>query len=301
VLLPTAITSLACLGVALSIVLVRRMHRSQRQQVHGASRLLAPAIVRGEQLPLVAVEAMEDFGRGPVLQVLRSARRQLRGPRATVLSDTLDALGETDRLEQALHSGLPRRRLAALWGLGECGGERAREILLQALDDRDARTRRVAREALALFDDDECARRALRSWLAEPSSCLERDGRFLRWLAVRCPRVLAEVDSLGIRIGGAHREALERVLSTARELVTRSGGTTHVLQSLLDPEEPSGELSVAGATARSDGLGEQDWLDERGMRLAGVFVHSTLGTEFALGLTLLAATFLGGFLAWLLY
>ncbi len=292
VLVPTLVTGLACLGVVASVFLVRRWRLSQQDQVDRAAEALAPYLVVGDQLSLAVMAAIEDQGEAAVIELLRSSRRQLRGPEAAAITETLESLGEVSRLSRLASSRFQKRRLEGLWGLGEVGGETAAGVLETALDASDPLVRRMAREALALIDDERAVARAMESLLAESEEERSRSRRFLRWVALRHPKVL-EDHRVRTDPGSSQRRLLERA---RRAGTTGLRNPTLTGEFLISFDDPSGELALSVR----DGANrcEEDWIDERARRLAGFFLPSTLGTELALGLTLLCATVAGGAIAW---
>ena len=152
----------------------------------------------------------------------------------------------------------------------------------------------MAREALALVEDEAPVARALASLIAEGGEEMSRSRRFLRWVALRHPEVL-ETQRVQTDPGSAQRRLLERA---------RRAGTTGLRSPtltgdfLISFDDPSGELALS--VRQGSKKCEEDWIDDRAKRLAGFFQPSTLGTELALGLTLLSATVAGGAIAWLI-
>lgn len=286
VLLPSLASVAACLAVSVYLFLMRRLEVSHRRQVAAAGQVLAPYLIGAEGLGLAVVEAIEDFGRLPVLQVLRGARRRIRGAAAQAIADTLNTLGEVERLARASRSPFRARRLASLWGLGECGGELARSELLRALVHADPQTRSLAREALVLLDDQEASSAATASFLAEPAHLLPACRRFLRWLALRQPALLEQ--TCQAEVSPAHRQLIETALE---------GGDLGADGGVI-AEERGLEASLEDGTLAS----EEWWLDRRTSGLgATLLFRSSLGSELALGLALLGAAISGGAIAWILY
>lgn len=227
----------AVLGVAL--FLRARGFRTFQSRRAIALDALAPYFAGAEGLTLAALEAAGQVGFKAVAEVLRQARREVRGEPADLISRTLVAMGEIDRLESELQSWSRARRAAALRALGECGGERARQLLLESLDDAERPVRSAARDGLLLLEDRSAHSTAIDHFLAEVPDPHGRDGWFYATAAEQAPAELAERLRRGT-LAGRHRKLAIEALGDARY-----AGVVGVAR--IDLDSPHAELRATAA------------------------------------------------------
>ncbi len=201
--------------------------RSRGQRSDAALAEIARFFEEPDQLCLKAFEATGEHGERAVADALRQARPYLeRGPGRSV-SESLEAIGEVERLEREARSLLPGRRLKAIAGLGECGGSRAAKILVGLLDRGDRVTRRAAREAILHAEHEPSFSAALDSYLADEPEPYGLRGAFHSVVAARAPSLLSERlvnDQLNARHSKLALEALgevhhESTLTWARDQI----------------------------------------------------------------------------------
>lgn len=116
--------------------------------VRKAMPFLAPHIATGERLGLMVAESRRKHGDWATAIVLREGRREVHGDRAARLSTALVEMGEVARLRQAMKSRQDWRRAQAVREIAQCGGDEARDALLEATRDKAPEVRRAAREGL---------------------------------------------------------------------------------------------------------------------------------------------------------
>jgi HEAT repeat protein len=148
------ILTLGAIALALCAALVahhgftstRRRRRTALMQ--RATPFLAAHLATGEKLRAGVVESRRTFGDWATAIVLREARRELRGERAAQITAALAEIGEVARLRRALQSRQEWRRVQVVRELGQCGGDEARDALLEATRDKAPEVRRAARVGL---------------------------------------------------------------------------------------------------------------------------------------------------------
>ena len=195
---------LACavvMAVALVVTTVliywrcHRRGRDQRQRARRSDAALAEIgqfLEQPDQLCLSAFEATGEHGERAVADALRQARQHVSGDAIHSVSESLEAIGEIERLERESRSRLRGRRLEAIAGLGECGGARAAKRLVELLQSPDRSTRRAAREAILQAGHEPAFADALDSFLADEQEPYGLRGGFHSLLAARNPALLAE-------------------------------------------------------------------------------------------------------------
>ena len=201
---PLLAVALAVVGLALFVglfcaallahhVLSERHRRRHEQRVAAASLLLAPRIIDQQGLPEAWREARRRFGDRAVAEVLRRARRELRGRLTIELAELLEGMGEVDRLIRAARSRRTWRRVAAIRTLGECGGERVRARLAEACGDREPEVRRAARDGLLADAGPEALAVAIASYLADQARGSGWKDTFYGQLAWIAPQALRQL------------------------------------------------------------------------------------------------------------
>ena len=163
---------ISCLALVIHHALSEALRVRRERRAEEALVLLAAPIIEGEELCDVTAIAAKRFGRGPVAEVLRRARNDLKGERATAITAALEAIGEIDKLQKLARSRRAARRRTAIRHLGECGGDCARDALRDALQDREWEVRRAARDGLLSDGREESIRFAVQSYLGETAENL---------------------------------------------------------------------------------------------------------------------------------
>ena len=175
VLVAIGVVSLTVIVVILSIVVFthhlisERQRRRNREQFEGAANLLAPFLVSPEAVLSSAIPgARHKFGDRAVSLVLRRARFDLKGEVATRISEQLSEMGAIDHLIAEARSRRDWKRISGVRGLGECGGEAARKILIDSsMNDPVGDVRRAAREGLLADHTPEATKAAIDSFLQD--------------------------------------------------------------------------------------------------------------------------------------
>ena len=164
------IVALGLIALAFCVALVvhhgvtstRRRRRTSLMQ--RATPFLAAHVASGDKLRAGVVESRRKFGDWATAIVLREARREVRGERATRLTEALVEMGEVKRLRHALHSRQAWRRVQVVRELSQCGGDEARDALVEATRDKAPEVRRAAREGLLVDGRPESIKTAIASY-----------------------------------------------------------------------------------------------------------------------------------------
>jgi HEAT repeat protein len=192
----TATVCLLSVVVLIHHALSDHQRRGNRQRFVDATEDLVPAVVRChsvEELVQAAADAETRFGRRAVALALRQIRTGLRGEAANRVSAVLEKSGAVARLARGISSKREWLRIVSVKGLGECGGDRARQALNAALDDRSPEVRSMAREALVSDSTFGAVRAAIRSFLSDPDRNSARMRSFYARLATHAPSELLEL------------------------------------------------------------------------------------------------------------
>ncbi len=307
---PVIATVVACLTVAVYLIVVRRYRHNWASQAVAAGEALSPYLIGNDKLSFAVMEAIEEFGRHSVMTVLRTARLRVKGRAGESISDALAAFGEVKRLRRLAASPLRAVRLHGLWGLGECGGDDARRGLLPALDHPDPQTRMVAREALVAIGSPADVAAAMRSYLRLPTSEIADAHAFLRAAATRDPETVRSAvfssqsqssDSPAV-VSLAHRAAIEAALEETGVLPERTQMDTRALElaGYAADRLDQTDLLDNSPIGSSPLLLEEEWPDERAPASPGPMQLHLVGSEVAFGAALLLAAVVGGSIAWIL-
>ena len=303
-MLPVMATVLACCAVVCYLLAVRRQRQVWVGQVTAAGVALSPHLVAGERLSFAVLDAIEEYGRQSVMQVLRQARRRLKGRAADSVREALSAYGEVRRLQQAARSTLRSKRLYGVWGLGECGGEVALSELRSLLKHSDRQTRTLTREAMVLSGDETAVDLAIASFLEEGAATVSLDARFLDAVSERFPEKLRSAGRGQTVVSIPHQSAIDDALERASTIPDRAVMDTRALALGVDSELALDQTDLLDASpigARAPFL-DEEWPDERAPRFGLLAVlRRGVGSEVAFGLALLAASVVGGASAWLLF
>jgi HEAT repeat protein len=143
-----ALAALAC-----AVLVIHHAHTSLRRRRRGrlverATAFLTPHLTTGDTLRGAVEQSRRQHGDWATSIVLREARSRVSPARAVLLSSTLLEMGEVERLTKRARSRQDWRRAQAVRGLGQCGGDAALAVLLEATRDTSAEVRRGAREGL---------------------------------------------------------------------------------------------------------------------------------------------------------
>jgi HEAT repeat protein len=173
-LIAVSVVTLATLVFALSLIVVAhhivsdRQRRRNRQRFDDAAIVLAPhLVVNDPRLEQVVDATRESAGDRAVGLVLRRARFDLAGPVVDRITKILEEMGEIDKLLNELKSRRDWRRAGAIRGLGECGGDRARKVLIEASEDPSGEVRRASRDGLLADGAPEAIHAAIHSFLID--------------------------------------------------------------------------------------------------------------------------------------
>jgi len=175
-----------------------RIRRGNRERFEGAATFLAPYLVTVDSNIEDMVDvARKRFGDRAVGLVLRRARFDLKGPVSFRISSALVDIGAVDELIRESSSRRDWKRVGAARGLGECGGEKARAVLMDlAINDPIGEVRRAAREGLLAEHVPEATKVAVESFLQDlPRRAGWRRSFYARLAAVSAPDLLHLIQS----------------------------------------------------------------------------------------------------------
>lgn len=146
-----------------------RVRRRNRERFEGAATFLAQYLVAiDSNLADMVDVARSRFGDRAVSLVLRRARFDLKGPVSYRISSALVEMGAVDALIRETSSRRDWKRVGAARGLGECGGEKSRAVLMDlAINDPVGEVRRAAREGLLSEHSPEATQVAVQSFLED--------------------------------------------------------------------------------------------------------------------------------------
>ena len=168
VLVLTAIVVVLALTVFGHHIYSDNERRRNRERFEAAASFLAPFLVAGDQQLMTHVfQARARFGDRAVSLVLRRSRYDIRGESSAAITAALTEMGAVARLIEEYRSKRDWKRAAAVRGLGECGGEEARQVLIQASRDTSGEVRRAAREGLLIDGTAESIQIAIASFLED--------------------------------------------------------------------------------------------------------------------------------------
>ncbi len=191
------LAALACLSLVVHHIVTQIRWSRHQTRMRRVGEQLAPNLASGTGLVEAAAVLREEYGRLAVVQVLRRARTEVRGVVRERISEALEELGEVDRLRKRAHSRRLRRRLDSIRGLGECGGDTAREVLSDATRDPLPEVRRAARDGLLSEGHTESIRVAIASYLEDYPKLTGWRGTFFGRLAVIAPDQIREMLGAG--------------------------------------------------------------------------------------------------------
>jgi HEAT repeat protein len=210
-----------------------RRRRNNGRRFRDAADFLAPfLVVNHPEIDEIVEDARNRFGDRAVGLVLRRARYDLRGEAAESISRILEKMGAVSRLVRDARHRKEWKRVAAVAGLGECGGETALEVLIEAASDASPGVRRVARDGLLNDGSYEAIHAAIASFLEDlPRRAGWRRSFYARLASVAAPALL---DLLGS--GELNSEEKKLAIEALAD-----SGTTEALPislSLLRSEDP---------------------------------------------------------------
>lgn len=188
-----------------------RVRRQNRERFEGAATFLAPYLVTVDSNIEDMVDvARKRFSDRAVSLVLRRARFDLKGPVSYRISNALVKIGAVDELIRESGSRRDWKRVGAARGLGECGGEKARAVLMDlAINDPIGEVRRAAREGLLAEHAPDATKVAVESFLQDlPRRAGWRRSFYARLAAVSAPDLLHLIQS-GQLEPGEEKLALE--------------------------------------------------------------------------------------------
>lgn len=228
------ILTLGAIALAFCVALVvhhgitstRRRRRTALMQ--RATPFVAAHVATGDKLRAGVVESRRKFGDWATAIVLREARRELRGSRAAMLTASLEEMGEVARLRRGLQSRQAWRRVQVVRELGQCGGDQARDALLEATRDKAPEVRRAAREGLLADGRPESIKEAIASYRDDAPTGTTWRRSFYAQLAGAAPEALRTLLAGGMLDREEEKLALEALgearvkeaLPLARERLT---------------------------------------------------------------------------------
>jgi len=170
-----AVVVLLAIAILLSaIVMIHHLwsdrdRRRNRERFEGAASFLAPFLITtDEELSASVARARAKYGDRAVGLVLRRARFDLKGEVAGKIADCLLEMGAVDELIRETKSRRDWRRVGGARGLGECGGEKTRAVLMDlAMNDPIGDVRRAAREGLLAEGHPQATQVAIDSFLQD--------------------------------------------------------------------------------------------------------------------------------------
>jgi HEAT repeat protein len=270
------------LGVVIHHIMSDRQRRRNRQRFDDAAIVLSPhLVVNDPRLEQVVDATRESAGDRAVGLVLRRARFDLAGPIVERITKILEDMGEVDKLLTELKSRRDWRRAGAIRGLGECGGERAREVLITASEDQSGEVRRAARDGLLADGSPEAIHAAIHSFLIDlPRRAGWRRTFYARLAATASPQ-LTELIRTG-KLGPSEEKLAIEALGDAARPESLALAVERI--NSADAEMRATAMRVIGkvATAREvplvlAGLDDQEWF-VRAAAARAVEWMSTLNT-----------------------
>lgn len=194
---------LAALVFVLSVVvfihhvITDKQRRRNRERFEAAALMLAPHLVaRNGQLLDAVARARQIHGDRAVALVLRRARYDVRGDVTEVITQILTSMNEISKLMQMAKSRRDWKRAQAIRGLGECGGEEARSMLMVSAHDESGEVRRAAREGLLTDGTPVAIKTAIESFLLDlPRRAGWRRSFYARLASVAADELLELISS----------------------------------------------------------------------------------------------------------
>lgn len=259
-----------------------RRRAKNRRQFQDAADFLAPYIVVGHsQMGRIVDDARSRFGDRAVALVLRRARLDLKGVSADGISRILEEMGSTGELVRQARHRKEWKRVNGIRGLGECGGDTARQVMIEAASDPSPAVRRAARDGLLNDQRPESVRAAIASFLTDLPRRAGWRRAFYARLASIAPPALLELIHSGKLKSEEQKLAIEALADAgSREVLPLS-------VSLLDSNEPElratavraiGKLGgTAEVTLAIDRLADDEWF----VRAAAARALETILTDHA--------------------
>ncbi|MET0555277.1 MAG: HEAT repeat domain-containing protein [Vicinamibacteria bacterium] len=241
VLAATATLACCLLLVHHAFTSVRRSHR--RRLVESATRMLAPHIASAGPIADAAVSCRSRYGDWATSIVLREARGRAGEARAADLSTALGRMGEVARLTRLARSRQDWRRSKAVRELGQCGGDAAREVLLEAVRDRSPEVRRGAREGLLRDPRAGSVTAAIHAYLEDDGMGIAAKRTFYSQLARTRGEELRDLLRGGTLDRHEEKLALE-AMGDVRDAGV--GAVAHLRLSAPDPETRATAARVVG-------------------------------------------------------
>lgn len=248
-----AVAVLVLLAIAILLSLIVLIHhlwsdrerRVNRERFEGAASFLAPFLVGAEdELSAAVARARSKYGDRAVGLVLRRARFDLKGEVAAHIADCLLEMGAVDELIRETKSRRDWRRVGGTRGLGECGGEKVRTVLMDlAMNDPVGDVRRAAREGLLAEHHPRATQVAIDSFLQDlPRRAGWRRSFYARLAAVASTDLLDLIRSRQLS-SGEEKLALEALGDAgATDALTLAIGATRS----REPELRATGIRVAG-------------------------------------------------------
>jgi HEAT repeat protein len=196
VLVLTGIVIALSIGVFTHHIITDRQRRRNRERFEASTLLLAPHLVSGDGIAEAVSHARRTHGDRAVALVLRRARYDIKGEITEEISRMLVQMGEVRKLISQSKSRRDWKRAVAVRGLGECGGEEARMILIEASKDPSGEVRRAAREGLLSDGSEDAIHAAIESFLEDlPRRAGWRRSFYARLAAVAAEKLQSLIES----------------------------------------------------------------------------------------------------------
>ena len=201
----TTVAVVAVLAVVFFVILVvhhaytSRQRRRRTEAIGRVTPLLAATLGHTDERALRAAvyRARQQEGDWAVGIVLREARRELRGAPAEQISRILGDMGEVTRFGRDTASRHEWRRVRALRELALCGGNAARDAMLEAAnDDSSPEVRRTGRDGLLADGRPASIKAAIESYRRDtPKGIAWKRSFYARLAAVGAEELRAQLDS----------------------------------------------------------------------------------------------------------
>jgi HEAT repeat protein len=201
----TAVAVVAVLAAIFFVILVvhhsytSRQRRRRADAIGRVTPLLGKALEsRNERALRAAVyRARQQEGDWAVGIVLREARRELRDAPAEQICRILNDMGEVTRFGRDTSSRHEWRRVRALRELALCGGNAARDAMLQAaFEDTSSEVRRTARDGLLADGRPDSIKAAIESYQRDtPAGTAWKRSFYARLAAVGAEELRALLES----------------------------------------------------------------------------------------------------------
>jgi HEAT repeat protein len=255
VMVLATLAALTCIILITHHAYTSARRRRRTRLVQRAAHFLAPRIASGEAIPQAAADSRRQHGDWATSIVLREARGRVTPARAAELSSALDEMGEVARLTKLAGSSQGWRRSKAVRELGQCGGDGARLVLLDAARDTSPEVRRGAREGLLSDRRPESVKAAIRAYLGDPGIGIASKRSFYSQLASTAGDDLRDL----LRAGTLDRAEVKLALEAMGD--ARNADVLPVARELLASPDPEIRATAARVVGKMGDQGSADGLE----------------------------------------